>query len=63
MRWGIAETASEKEKIKTDFADFLHGLNSTCEIDYNAYSQIFDYAMELFNQMYEQGKKDAKVEE
>lgn len=63
MRWGIAGTASEKEKIKADFADFLGGLNSCCEIDYNAYSQIFDYAMELFDKMYEQGKKDAKVEE
>jgi hypothetical protein len=63
MNWGIAKIATEKEKIKSEFADFLHGLNSCCDIDYNAYSQIFDYAMELFDQMYEQGKKDAKVEE
>lgn len=63
MNWGIAETASEKEKIKADFADLLHGLNSCGNIDAEAYDELWNYTMPLFDKMYEQGKKDVKVEE
>lgn len=54
--FGIAETASEKEKIKSEFADFINGMNSCGEIDYNIYSQLFDFAMPLFDKMFEHGK-------
>lgn len=63
MNWGIAETATEKEKIKSEFADLLHGLNSCGEIDIETYDELWNYTMPLFDKMYEQGKKDAKVEE
>lgn len=56
--WGISENATEKEKMKSEMADFLNGLNCTCVIDYNAYSEIFDFSMELLDKMYELGKKD-----
>lgn len=56
--WGISPNASEKEKIKADYADILHGMNSTGVIPYDVYSDLFDYGMELLDRMYEQGKAD-----
>ena len=60
--WGIAETAPENEKIKAEFNDFLKGMNSVGEIDYCAYSEIYDVAMRLFDKMYELGKEEATDE-
>lgn len=57
--WGISPNASEKEKIKADYADILHGMNSTGAIPYDVYSDLFDDGMELFDRMYAQGKADA----
>jgi hypothetical protein len=57
--WGISPNASEKEKIKADYADILHGMNSTGAIPYDVYSDLFDAGMELFDRMYEHGLKDA----
>ena len=57
--WGISPNASEKEKIKADYADILNGMNSTGAITYDVYSDLFDDGMELFDRMYEQGKADA----
>jgi nitrate reductase assembly molybdenum cofactor insertion protein NarJ len=54
--WGISETASEKEKIKSEFADFIGGLNSCGEIDYSIYSELFDFTMQLLDKMFEHGK-------
>lgn len=56
--WGISENASEKEKMKSDMADFLNGLNSCGEIDYSSYSKIFDFSMELLEKMYQLGKNE-----
>lgn len=55
--WGISENASENEKLKSEMADFLGGLNSCGEIDYISYSKIFDFSMELLDKMYELGKR------
>lgn len=60
MAWGISPKASEKEKIKSEFADYLNGLNSCGVIDYSTYSEMFDIGMDLLDRMYEQGKKDIK---
>lgn len=60
MSWGISDNASEKEKIKAEFNDFIQGLNSTCEIDYKTYSQLYDFTMPLFDRMYEIGKNDSE---
>jgi hypothetical protein len=54
--WGISQNASEKEKIKSDIADMLVGLNSTGKIDYNEYSELFDYCMNLMDRMYNLGR-------
>ena len=59
--WGISEKASEKEKIKSEMADYLHGLNSCAEIDYSAYSKLFDFSMNLLDKMYEHGKSQNVV--
>lgn len=56
--WGISENATPKEKLKSEMADYLHGLNSTGEISYSAYSEIFDFSMALLDKMYELGKKE-----
>lgn len=52
MSWGIAPRATENEKIKAEFADFLHGLNSCAKIDYETYSKIFDVGMSLLDRMH-----------
>jgi hypothetical protein len=57
MPWGIAKTASEKEKIKAEFADILNGLNSTGAIDWATYSQLFDTSHDLFDKMYALGEE------
>jgi len=58
MGWGISDNASEKEKLKTEINDFFSGLNSTCEIDYEAYSQIYDAVMPIIDDMYERRKEE-----
>ena len=57
--WGIAKTATSKEKLKSEMADFLGGLNSVGEISYSAYSEIFDYSKDLLDKMYELGKSES----
>lgn len=54
--WGISENASPKEKIKSEYAEFLAGFNSVGDIPYNVYSTIFDVGMNLLETMYELGK-------
>jgi hypothetical protein len=62
MSWGIAETASEIEKIKSESADYLNGLNSCGVIDWNTYNYAFDFYADLLMKAYEQGKKDTQSE-
>ena len=52
MSWGISENASEKEKLKAEINDFFSGLNSVGDIDYEAYSQIYDVVMPIIDDMY-----------
>lgn len=58
MPWGISPNASNKEKIKADMGDFLHGLNSAGKIDYITYSELFDFSHDLLDKMYELGKSE-----
>lgn len=58
MGWGISDNASLKEKIKSEMADHLQGLNATGAIDASDYSETFDVAMDLLDQIYELGKKE-----
>lgn len=60
--WGISQSASPKETLKAEMADWLHGLNSTGEIDYSVYSALFDFAMELLDKMYKLGADEALTE-
>lgn len=62
MSWGIAETASEIEKIKSESADYLNGLNSCGVIDWNTYNYAFDFYADLLMEAYEQGRKDEEPE-
>jgi hypothetical protein len=59
MQWGISPNAPAKEQIKADFEGIIRGLNCVGEIDYFTYSKLFEEIMPLFDQMHEQGKKDA----
>lgn len=63
MSWGIAETASEIEKIKSESADYLNGLNSCGVIDWDTYNYAFDFYMDLLMEAYRQGQKDAQQED
>lgn len=51
--WGISEKASEKEKLKADINDYFGGLLNCCDIDYLAYSDIYDAVMPIIDKMYE----------
>ena len=62
MSWGIPETASEIEKIKSESADYLNGLNSCGVIDWNTYNYAFDFYADLLMKAYEQWRKDAQPE-
>lgn len=50
---------AEIEKIKSESADYLNGLNSCGVIEYFTYSYAFDFYMDLIDRAYEQGKEDA----
>lgn len=54
--WGISSNATPKEKLKSEMADFLSGLNSVGMIDYGTYDKIFDFSMDLLEKMYELGE-------
>ena len=54
--WGISENSSEKEKIKSEFADYINGLNCCGNIDYHTYSSLFDFTMPLLDKMFEHGR-------
>lgn len=58
MAWGINKNATPKEKLKSQLADYLSGLNSCGEIDYCAYCKIFDFGMELLDKMHKLGKEE-----
>lgn len=60
--WGISPSASEKEKIKAEWADELIGKDSTGKITYDVYSELFDVGMDLLDRMYELGKSDGRKE-
>jgi len=60
MSWGIAETASDFEKLRAESADYLGGLNSCGEIEWGIYSQAFDFYADLIQKAYELGKTEAK---
>lgn len=59
MAWGIADTASQIEKIRAGSSDYLGGLNSVGEIEYTTYSELRDFYHDLLGEAYEQGLKDA----
>lgn len=61
--WGISQYASEKEKLKSEWADYLDGLNSCAEIPYHVYSEAFDIGMDLLDRMYKIGKTNTNKEE
>lgn len=54
--WGISNTATDKEKLKAEMADYLNGLNCTGEINYSMYCSLFDVSMNLLDKMYDLGK-------
>ena len=56
--WGIESTATPKEKLKAEMADYLHGLNATGKISYSTYSELFDFSLDLLNKMYDLAKSE-----
>jgi len=56
--FGIAPTASTIEKIKNESAEYLYGLNSCAIIDWEIYSEMFDFYENLLDKAYQQGIKD-----
>lgn len=50
--WGISPSASELEKIKSEYADYLNGENSCGNISYSVYSEAFDVGTELIEKSY-----------
>lgn len=60
--WEIAVTASDKEKLKSEYADNINGLNSVGIISYETYSELFDVGMDLLDRMFEIGKQQLEKE-
>ncbi len=58
MSWGVPSNSVPKEKLKSEMADFLSGLNSTGRIDYETYSETFDFTMDLLDKMHKTGFKE-----
>lgn len=54
--WGIAKTATPKEKLKAEYADYLNGLNSVGEISYSTYCELYDIGTNLLDKMYDLAK-------
>lgn len=63
MSWGISENASEKEKLKAEINDYFKGLNSCGDIDYDAYSDIYDAVMPIIDKMWIRLKQECKNNE
>ncbi len=59
--WGISKDAPEIEEIKSEFADYINGLNCTCQIPYTTYSELFDFTLPLIQAAYELGKKESEA--
>lgn len=61
--WGISENASEKEKLKAEVNDYFHGMNAVGEIDWIAYSELYDACMPILDRAYERmHKEESEVE-
>lgn len=60
--WGISPNAPQKEKIKSEYADYLNGLNCSGDITYDVYSEAFDFGMALLDEMYKLGEKEARIQ-
>lgn len=58
--WGISDNANNKEKLKSEMADYLNGLNSCGEISYSTYCDLFDFSSSLLDKMYDLGIKEAE---
>lgn len=43
-------------------SDYLQGLNSTGEIDYDTYLGLFDFSLVLLDKMYDLGRTEEKNE-
>jgi len=57
--WGISEKATAHEKLKSQFADYINGLNCVGEISYKVYCELFDEGMQLLDEMYVLGQSEA----
>lgn len=62
MSWGISENASEKEKLKAEVNDYLHGLNAVGKIDWLAYSELYDVCMPILEKCYDRMEEARKAE-
>ena len=60
MSWGISENASEKEKLKAEVNDYLHGLNAVGKIDWIAYSALYDVCMPILEKCYDRMKAESE---
>lgn len=62
MSWGISENASEKEKLKAEVNDYIHGLNAVGKIDYICYNKLYDVCMPILAECYDRMEEERKAE-
>ena len=62
MSWGISEDAGEKEKLKAEVNDYLHGLNAVGKIDWLCYSELYDMCMPILDKCYDRMGEERKAE-
>lgn len=63
MREEVHTNKDLKADLKSKFTDTLNSFNSSGEISYRAYSELFDLADILFEDVYEVGKSEGRLEQ
>ena len=61
--WGISKDVTPKEKLKSKMADFLNGLNCVGEINISTCDEIFDFSMDLLDEVFDLAKSEVRNEE
>lgn len=56
--WGISKDAAPKEKLKSEMADFINGLNSIGALDFANCVELHDLSMGLLDKMYDLAKSE-----
>jgi len=58
----LAESASEKEKLKAEVNGYFYGLNAAGKIDWLTYNTLYDVCISIIKKYYDRMEKERKAE-